>query len=195
VARCAAGCTVTHNRKPDALPVEGASIAEALDAVDTIRSAFELETPFYSKAFGTIRSALERAAAEGEAWRAIEEWHALSPKLREFVLERDIHVNMAGYPWQFILRHESDEVFECATRLEALLAAAAWIKAQALPAPRSPGRLDAMTAALAKVCGVCFRTHKGERFACARCEKRAANSPPESDSMNPDPAEYWDDHT
>jgi hypothetical protein len=66
---------MTHNRKPDVLPVEGASIAEALEAVDAIRSAFELETPFYSKAFDVIRSALERAAAEGEA-RGWEPWPA-----------------------------------------------------------------------------------------------------------------------
>jgi hypothetical protein len=55
---------VTHNRKPDVLPVEGASIADALEALAKL--------DFYlcntkTDLTGPIRSALERAAAEAEA--------------------------------------------------------------------------------------------------------------------------------
>jgi hypothetical protein len=101
---------MTHNRRPDALPVEGASIAEALDAVDTIRSAFELETPFCSKAFGTIRSALERAAAEGEARELTlrdgndEPW-SLREVLAKLVESADILLHQKDYDgahWELI---------------------------------------------------------------------------------------------
>jgi hypothetical protein len=56
---------VTHNRKPDVLPVEGASIAEALEALDSF-GVRDLDEPGMDS---IVRSALERAAAEGEARR------------------------------------------------------------------------------------------------------------------------------
>jgi hypothetical protein len=54
---------MTHNRKPDVLPVEGASIAEALEALDSF-GVRDLDEPGMDS---IVRSALERAAAEGEA--------------------------------------------------------------------------------------------------------------------------------
>jgi hypothetical protein len=59
---------MTHNRRPDVLPVERASIAEALDAVDVLAEiGLHASSLRAARARDTIRSALERAAAEGEA--------------------------------------------------------------------------------------------------------------------------------
>jgi hypothetical protein len=58
-----------NNRKPDALPVEGASIAEALEALDSF-GVRDLDEPGMDS---IVRSALERAAAEGEATKALVE--------------------------------------------------------------------------------------------------------------------------
>jgi hypothetical protein len=71
---------MTHNRKPDVQPVEGASIAEALLALDRLaKRGAHLDDEFRGVVFAgyvaAIRSALERAAAEGEA-RGWEPWPA-----------------------------------------------------------------------------------------------------------------------
>jgi hypothetical protein len=60
---------VTHNRKPDALPMEGASIAEALEALKHLHpyGGTKEAAKCCDEAYRTVRSALERAAAEGEA--------------------------------------------------------------------------------------------------------------------------------
>jgi hypothetical protein len=79
-----------------------------------------------------IRSALYRAAAEGEAWRAIEEWLDADDE-RYQTSGRTYEV---GY-YHSLLRIDDGRLHAAfgSTRLEALQAAAEWVKAQALLAP------------------------------------------------------------
>lgn len=133
---------MTHNRKPDVLPVEGASIAEALKALASLEFATRAEGPptlhinkqLLRQWLEPIRSALERAAAEGEAWRVIEEWCQCNWLF-------DIALWFDDETWTCTLRDANnvlltyDTRWDLPTRLEALQAAAEWVKAQALPAP------------------------------------------------------------
>jgi hypothetical protein len=56
---------VTHNRKPDVPPAAGASIAEALECLDSLSKLVLLSETGMARKLKPIRSALERAAAEG----------------------------------------------------------------------------------------------------------------------------------
>jgi uncharacterized small protein (DUF1192 family) len=124
------------NRTPDALP-EGASIAEALEALEYLDVRIDEHREYRTllvPRIAAIRSALERAAAEGEAWRVIEEWCAANPlfEITVYIDDNGRWVTRIGDASSDLL--DFDSMWECATRLEALQAAAEWIKAEA-PAP------------------------------------------------------------
>jgi hypothetical protein len=107
---------MTHNRRPDVLPVEGASIAEALEALEKLDAAAN-RVPANARDFAvirapllTIRSALERAAAEGEARELTlrdgndEPW-SLREVLAKLVESADILLHQKDYDgahWELI---------------------------------------------------------------------------------------------
>jgi hypothetical protein len=101
---------MTHNRKPDVLPVEGASIAEALECLDSLSKLVLLSETGMARKLKPIRSALERAAAEGEARELTlrdgndEPW-SLREVLAKLVESADILLHQKDYDgahWELI---------------------------------------------------------------------------------------------
>jgi len=100
------------------------SVKEALEALDKLneRTGYNATDDMHAD-MDTIRACLEAQAAEAECWRVIEGYCSNKrSRYDHFYLECE-----NGYDISFVIG-EPDRISPHATRLEALQAAAAWIK-------------------------------------------------------------------
>lgn len=108
---------------------------EALDALLLIRAALPVrpvEGSYLDVHFKTVEHALESAAKEAECWAVIDEWRAVAARYRRPVLGQ-LHGGLGDKWWLELSRSDGSMghvISDKKTRIEALTAAAEWIKQQ-----------------------------------------------------------------